>query len=100
MEVLRTWIDKDSKKEMCRVYHNIDPESICIVGHRVYFAHYGAWDKNTTLTAGKYGIDLAHCDYFTMNPVEIELEKQRFDFHGLIGTDNSTGYVKEANDEC
>lgn len=57
-------------QEMARVYRNIDPESILVVGGKIYFAHFGCWYADTF--SGRYQLPAAiGPDYITTDPVEI-----------------------------
>jgi len=95
MDILRTWIDKDSKRERAKLYRNIDPESITIVGHRIYFAHMGVHEKGDPHTYNHYAIDLVDCPYFLTDPELIKQEMQRFNFTGDLGYYNQTAEAAE-----
>ena len=76
MDVLRTWVDKDSKQERAKLYRNIDPESICIVGHTIYF-------------------ELTDCPFFVTDSELIKQEMKRFNFTGDLGYYNQTAELKK-----
>jgi hypothetical protein len=95
MDVLRTWVDKDSMQERAKLYRNIDPESICIVGHTIYFAHAGCHKKGTTTMIGHYRIELTDCPFFVTDPEVIKQEMERFDFTGDLGYYNQTAELKK-----
>ena len=94
MNILRTWIDAETKQERAKLYRNIDPKSICIVGHTIYFAHPDTWKPNSTMN--KYRIDLVSCDFLTADPVVIDEEMKRFDFpcNGDLGYYNQVADLK------
>lgn len=71
MDILRTWIDADTKRERAKIYHNIDPNSITIVGLEIYFAHPGAYTPGGS-TAGMYRIPVSGCPYITADAEQIK----------------------------
>ena len=95
MDVLRTWVDKDSRQERAKLYRNIDPESICIVGHTIYFAHAGCYKKGTTTTIDHYRIELTDCPFFITDSEVIKQEMERFNFTGDLGYYNQTAELKK-----
>lgn len=90
MDILRTWVDKDSKRERATLYRNIDPESIAIVGLTIYFAHEGVHKKGSADIHEHYQIPLTDCPYFVTDPILIKEEMKRFDFDGDLGYYNQT----------
>lgn len=97
MDMLRTWIDSETQKERAKLYRNIDPESICIVGLTMYFSHKGVHKRGDASTHGHYQIPITCCPYVITDPVLIEQEMKRFDFHGDLGYCNDTAELK---DDC
>ena len=95
MDILRTWIDKDSKQEMAKLYRNIDPESIAIVGLTIYFAHEGVHQQGNPTTTAHYKIELKDCPYLITDPILIKEEMKRFDFDGDLGYYNQTAQEVE-----
>jgi hypothetical protein len=95
MDILRTWVDSESKEERAKLYRNIDPESICIVGHTIYFAHVGCHKKGTTTTSEHYRIELTGCPFLVTDPEVIKQEMKRFNFTGDLGYYNQTANCKE-----
>ena len=95
MNILRTWIDAETKQERAKLYRNIDPESICIVGHTIYFAHVGCRKKGITTTSGHYRIELTGCPFFVTDPEVIKQELKRFNFTGDLGYYNQTAELKK-----
>ena len=92
MDILRVWIPKNEKTEKARLFKNIDPESIVIIGNRIYFAHVGCYHPGKTDNCCCiYNED---CNYMVTNPEMIKEEMKRFDFTGHIGYYNSTGILK------
>lgn len=71
MDILRTWIDADTKRERARLYRNIDPQSITINNLEVYFAHPGAYTPGGS-SAGMYRVPLTGCPYITTDPEQIK----------------------------
>ena len=94
MDVLRTWIDEDCGRERAKLYRNIDPESICIVGHTIYFAHNGCHHNGSPSTVGHYKIELTGCPFLITDPEAIKREMERFDFTGDLGYYNQTAELK------
>lgn len=70
MDILRSWIDKDTKRERAKIYHNIDPESITIVGLEIFFAHPGAYTPGGN-TANMCRIPIQGCPYITADKEQI-----------------------------
>jgi len=95
MNILMTWIDENTEGERAKLYRKIDPESISIIGHRVYFAHYGAWHTNSL--HGRYQIDLDRCNHIMCDPEMISSEMERFNFpdEGDLGYYNHVAELKE-----
>lgn len=98
MDILGTWVDSESKEERAKLYRNIDPESICIVGHTIYFAHVGCHKKGTTTTSEHYRIELTGCPFLVTDPEVIKQEMKHFNFTGDLGYYNQTANCKE--DRC
>lgn len=71
MDILRAWIDKDTGKERAKIYHNIDPESITIVGLEIYFAHSGLYTPGGS-TANMYRIPIEGSPYITADKEQIK----------------------------
>lgn len=71
MDILRLWIDTDTKRERAKIYHNIDPESITICNLEICFAHPGAYTPGGS-TGGMYKIPIAGCPYITTDPEQIK----------------------------
>ncbi len=71
MDILRTWIDEDTGKERVKIYHNIAPESITIVGLEIYFAHPGSYTPGGN-TANMYRIPIKGCPYITADKEQIK----------------------------
>lgn len=71
MDLLRSWIDADTKQERAKIYHNIDPESITINNLELFFAHPGAYTPGGS-TAGMYRIPIAGCPYITTDMEQIK----------------------------
>lgn len=71
MDILRTWIDEDTGKEKAKIYYNIDPESITIVGLEIYFAHPGSYTPGGN-TACMYRIPIKGCPYITSDKEQIK----------------------------
>lgn len=97
MDILRTWIDKNSKQERAKLYRNIDPESIAIVGLTIYFAHEGVHKRGDASTHGHYQIPISGCPFFLTDPELIKQEMTRFDFTGDLGLCNQTAELKGVN---
>ena len=93
MDILRVWIAPGEDTEKARLYKNIDPESICIIGHRVYFAHVGTYTPGKTYNC--YNITLENCDFIITNPDMIQEEMKRFNFTGDLGYYNQIANLKE-----
>ena len=90
MDILRTWVDMDSKRERATLYRNIDPESIAIAGLTIYFAHKGVHKKGSADIHEYYNIPISDCPYLVTDPELIKQEMKRFDFDGNLGYYNQT----------
>lgn len=88
MDILRTWIDSETGKEKAKLYRNIDPESISIIGLTIYFAHEGIHKKGSATTAGHYKVPISCAPYFITDPEMIKQEMSRFTFSGDMGVCN------------
>ena len=71
MDILRAWVDKETGKERAKIYHNIDPESITIVGLEIFFAHPGTYKPGGS-TANMYRIPIKGCPYITADKEQIK----------------------------
>ena len=95
MDILRTWIPSGAEEgtEKAKLYRNIDPESLVIIGDRVYFAHVGCYQPGRTKNC--YNITLNQCDYIITHPDIIREEMRRFNFTGDLGYYNHVAELKE-----
>lgn len=71
MDILRAWIDEDTGKERAKIYHNIDPESITIVGLEIYFAHPGSYTPGGS-AANMCRIPIEGSPYITADKEQIK----------------------------
>lgn len=70
MDILITWFDAETKKEKAKIYHNIDKDSIAILGRTLHFAHPGCWQSG--FSNNRYCIDLIDIMFMTTDPKEIK----------------------------
>lgn len=97
MDILRTWIPSGAEEgtEKAKLYRNIDPESLVIVGQTLYFAHSGCYRKGSTTTIDRYKVELNGCPMIITDPEIIQEEMKRFNFTGDLGYYNHVADFKE-----
>lgn len=71
MDILTAWLDENTREERAKIYHNIDPESITIVGLEMHFAHPGVYTPGGSM-ANMYGIPIRLCPYITTDKEQIK----------------------------
>lgn len=71
MDILRSWVDKETGEEKAKIYHNIDPKSISIIGLEMFFAHPGTYTPGGSI-ANMYRIPLKGCSYITADEEQIK----------------------------
>lgn len=70
MDILITRWDEETRQEKAKIYHNIDKESIAILGKTLHFAHPGAWTSG--YSTGRYCIELDSIMFVTTDSKEIK----------------------------
>ena len=60
----------DGLIERSKIYHNIDPQSIAILGTNLHFAHYGVWTSG--FTYNRYFYELKDIFFLSTDPNEIK----------------------------